>query len=148
MLAMLEKKARGTKSIEIEVYHKATSVTREPRAARRNAEIRIIQKKLYDRDPFFFTAEEETKILDALYNSVGGVDKDTRLFDACKAAGRQMVKDIRAHIDQGITKGGGKMPVIKKKWAIRKAWKHGTNKAILRDTDQLYDSLVWRVRVV
>jgi len=144
LLAAMDRKAKGLQNIEIEIYHKATG----DRSARKNAEIRSIQKRLYDRDPFFFSADEEQRITDAIHKAVGAPDRDTRLWEACKAAGQEMVREIKAHIDAGITKGGGRVPPIKRQWAIRKARKYGTNKPILRDTDQLYNSLVWRVRIV
>jgi len=140
---MLERKANGLRNIEIEVYHKATG----SRAARKNAQIRIIQKKLYGRDPFFFSASEEKQIMDALHKAAGAPGEGTRLWRAAEAAGKEMVRMVKMHIDQGIGQGG-KIPPIKKGWAISKARKHGKNKPVLRDTDELYDSIVWRVRIV
>lgn len=107
-----------------------------------NAKIIAIQKAIFQRDPWFLSADELQQIAERTKDAMSSHDPAAELAKIASDVGRMIVRFFRAHVDARQSRKGATRPnssaVAKRKGG----------KPPLRDTDEVYDSLRFELQVI
>jgi hypothetical protein len=114
----------------------------QSRSPSENAKIIAIQKALWQRDPWFLTSEESRQIGDVTRAALNAVDVAATMGALAHDVGRMIVRFFREHIDSRRSKTGTTKP-NSPALAKRKG-----SKPPLRDTDELFNSLLFELQVI
>jgi hypothetical protein len=114
----------------------------QTRSPSENAKIIAIQKALWQRDPWYLTSDETKQIGTLTRAALEAKDVATTLGAIAHDVGRMIVRFFRAHIDARMSRTGATKP-NSQALARRKG-----GKPPLRDTDELFDSLEFELKVI
>lgn len=115
------------------------------RSANMNFKVLAIQRYLYKRDPWFVNADERRAIT-KIWRSAFAVGLSA-IEEAGRRVGEALIQIYRDHINNGVSRSGP-MPGLKPSSIIARGRAGIVGRTPLRRTDELYNSLTFRVERV